>query len=75
MGKAAAGSQLAGAQHAQDIQAYAAAYQSGATTPLIVAQRAIDALTAGERWSPPQHYLEAWNQTDILRQAEESTAR
>ena len=71
----AAGSRLAGQQHAQGIQDYAAAYRSGRTTPLLVAQRAIDALRAGESWDPPQHYLEAWNQADILRQAEESRTR
>ena len=59
----------------QSIAAYAAAYRSGSTSPLQVAERIVAEIDAGSSWNPPQHYLVAWNQANIMQQAEDSAAR
>ena len=57
------------------IRDYAAAYRSGETTPLQVAEKVIAAIAASDQTSPPMHAFVASQAEDIRRQAAESTQR
>lgn len=57
------------------IRDYAAAYRTGETTPLQVAERVIAAFAASDQTTPPIHAFVASQAEDIRRQAAESTRR
>ena len=54
---------------------YLHAYQSGRVTPVVVAERIIESIRASDSLSPPLRAFVQWNETEIRRQAEESTRR
>ena len=54
---------------------YLHAYQSGRVTPAVVAERIIESIRASDSLSPPLRAFVQWNETEIRRQAEESTRR
>jgi Asp-tRNA(Asn)/Glu-tRNA(Gln) amidotransferase A subunit family amidase len=54
---------------------YATAYAARETTPEEVAMRALDAIEASDRTSPPLRAFIAWQREDVMAQARTSTAR
>ncbi len=54
---------------------FAAAYRDGTTTPEQVARKLADALAATDELDPPMRTMIAWDEGDLLQQAQESTAR
>ena len=54
---------------------YLNAYRSGRVTPAIVAERIIESIRASDSLSPPLRAFVQWSETEILKQAEESTRR
>ena len=54
---------------------YLNAYRSSRVTPAIVAERIIESIRASDSLSPPLRAFVQWNETEILKQAEESTRR
>ena len=54
---------------------YLHAYRSGHVTPAVVADRIIESIRASDSLSPPLRAFVQWNETEIRKQAEESTRR
>ncbi|KAI6654782.1 Fatty acid amide hydrolase-like [Oopsacas minuta] len=54
---------------------YLHAYRCGRVTPVIVAERIIESIRASDSLSPPLRAFVQWNETEIRKQAEESTRR
>ena len=54
---------------------YLHAYRSGRVTPAVVADRIIESIRASDSLSPPLRAFVQWNETEIRKQAEESTRR
>jgi Asp-tRNA(Asn)/Glu-tRNA(Gln) amidotransferase A subunit family amidase len=57
------------------IEDYAAAYRSGYVSPEEVARRVIRHIKDSDQRTPPLRIFITWNETDILKQAQESTKR
>ena len=54
---------------------YLNAYRSSRVTPAIVAERIIESIRASDSLSPPLRAFVQWSETEIRKQAEESTRR
>ena len=54
---------------------YLETYRSGRVTPSVVAERIIDSIRASDSLSPPLRAFVQWNETEIRKQALESTRR
>ncbi|BFI25310.1 amidase [Marchantia polymorpha subsp. ruderalis] len=57
------------------IRDYAEAYRNGTVTPTMVAERFLSALEESNKQDPPMSLFINYDEKDILRQAEESSAR
>jgi Asp-tRNA(Asn)/Glu-tRNA(Gln) amidotransferase A subunit family amidase len=57
------------------VHEYAEAYRKGRTTPLEVAQKVLDAITASDATPAPLRAFIAVNRDEVMRQAAESTQR
>ena len=57
------------------VRDYASAYKSGKVTPVEVAERVLEAVSASEALEPPLRAFIANDRAEVLRQAQESAAR